>query len=504
MRSLRIAFLSALVLELIATLSVALVAVQIGVRLLYGAARPGDRAARADPRAGGVPARCARSGRGSTPAWRGSRRPSRSSPCWTGPAACPRTGRIPLAVPEGPIELRFDDVRLTHPERTVAALDGVDLVVPAGRTLLLTGTERRRQDDAALGAAPVRRRRRGADHGDRDGPARPARSSSGAVGSRGCRSGRTCSTPAWPTTSASACRTPTTRRSRGRSRSRRPRTSSPPCPTGTPPCSASAARGCRPGQRQRDRPGPGVPAPDGRRLAGAARRAHRAPGPGQRGGRPRGRRPAAGGGDGDRGGPRRRLGGPRGRGGPPGGGARRCTAGALGSGPMSAAAAVQEPDERPVRPDRFRRAARSSGKEPAGSAAADARARAAPRGPVRPWRARRRDRHGVGRRPAVRVGVADRHGRDAAAAHPAQRRDRRHPRARHPARGRPLPGAARHPRRGAAHAVRRPRPRLRPPRPHRTGAARSGRATSSPGSSATPTRPRTSWCAVSPRPRRRW
>ena len=36
MRSLRIAFLSALVLELLATLSVALVAVQIGLRLLYG------------------------------------------------------------------------------------------------------------------------------------------------------------------------------------------------------------------------------------------------------------------------------------------------------------------------------------------------------------------------------------------------------------------------------------------------------------------------------------
>ena len=36
MRTLRIAFLSALVLELLATLSVALVAVQIGIRLLYG------------------------------------------------------------------------------------------------------------------------------------------------------------------------------------------------------------------------------------------------------------------------------------------------------------------------------------------------------------------------------------------------------------------------------------------------------------------------------------
>jgi ATP-binding cassette subfamily C protein CydD len=57
-----------------------------------------------------------------------------------------RPGRVPpdraggAAVPDGPVELRCEGVRLTHPERTVPALDGVDLVVPAGRTLLLTGT----------------------------------------------------------------------------------------------------------------------------------------------------------------------------------------------------------------------------------------------------------------------------------------------------------------------------------------------------------------------------
>ena len=131
------------------------------------------------------------------------------------------------------------------PSAPCPALDGVDLVVPAGRTLLLTGTSGAGQDDAALGAAAVRRRRRRADHGERDGPARTCRSRSGAAGSRGCRSGRTCSTPAWPTTSGSGCPTPTTRPSRGPSRSPRPRTSSPRCPTGTPPGSASAAPGCR-------------------------------------------------------------------------------------------------------------------------------------------------------------------------------------------------------------------------------------------------------------------
>ena len=56
-----------------------------------------------------------------------------------------RPGRVPAdqgvaSVPDGPPELRFAGVRLTHPSRVVPALDGVDLAVPAGRTLLLTGT----------------------------------------------------------------------------------------------------------------------------------------------------------------------------------------------------------------------------------------------------------------------------------------------------------------------------------------------------------------------------
>ena len=139
MRTLRIAFLSALVLELLATLSVAL-----------------RRRAGRDPAASTgqldletallvlilapeayLPLR--EVGAQFHASMEGSRPPSRSSPSSSGPGASPRTDPGPPPCPTGG-ELRCADVRLTHPERTAPALDGVDLVVPAGRTLLLTGT----------------------------------------------------------------------------------------------------------------------------------------------------------------------------------------------------------------------------------------------------------------------------------------------------------------------------------------------------------------------------
>lgn len=138
-RSLRIAFLSALVLELIATLSVALVAVQIGVRLLYGqldletALLVLILAPEAYLPLREVGARFHASMEGVAAA-------EQVFTVLERPGRVPQDRPDPAPVPEGPIEMRFDDVRLTHPERTVAALDGVDLVVPAGRTLLLTGT----------------------------------------------------------------------------------------------------------------------------------------------------------------------------------------------------------------------------------------------------------------------------------------------------------------------------------------------------------------------------
>ena len=59
MVTLRVAFLSSMVLELLASLSVALVAVAIGLRLVYGGSDARDRFGGADSRAGGVSAAAA-------------------------------------------------------------------------------------------------------------------------------------------------------------------------------------------------------------------------------------------------------------------------------------------------------------------------------------------------------------------------------------------------------------------------------------------------------------
>ena len=139
MGTLRIAFLSALVLELVTTLAVALVAVEIGVRLLYGrldletALLVLILAPEAYLPLREVGARFHASMEGVAAAeqvFAVLERPGR--------AAQDRGTGVP--VPSGPVGLRFEGVRLTHPDRAVAALDGVDLTVPAGRTLLLTGT----------------------------------------------------------------------------------------------------------------------------------------------------------------------------------------------------------------------------------------------------------------------------------------------------------------------------------------------------------------------------
>jgi ATP-binding cassette subfamily C protein CydD len=138
MRSLRIAFLSAFVLELIATLSVALVAVEIGVRLLYGSLDLETAlfvlilAPEAYLPLREVGARFHASIEGVAAAeqvFAVLERPGRV-------AATPAASAVVPSV----TGLRFDGVTLTHPERAAPALDRVDLAVPAGRTLLLTGT----------------------------------------------------------------------------------------------------------------------------------------------------------------------------------------------------------------------------------------------------------------------------------------------------------------------------------------------------------------------------
>ncbi|WP_017556811.1 thiol reductant ABC exporter subunit CydD [Nocardiopsis baichengensis] len=143
MSTLRIAFLSAFVLELLSTLAVALVAVEIGIRLMYGmldyqtallvlilapeaylplrevgsrfhASMEGVAAAEQvfaelDKRAEGAPRR-------------------------------PGPGRDRTAeLPGHGVGLRLEGVGLTYPGRDAPALTGVDLEVPAGRRILLAG-----------------------------------------------------------------------------------------------------------------------------------------------------------------------------------------------------------------------------------------------------------------------------------------------------------------------------------------------------------------------------
>ncbi|WP_067966980.1 thiol reductant ABC exporter subunit CydD [Nocardiopsis trehalosi] len=139
MATLRVAFLSAFVLELLATLAVALVAVQIGIRLMYGmldfetallvlilapeAYLPlREVGARFHASMEGVAAaeevfavlEEERGGAGG------------------GTAAA-------AALPDGPVRVRLEGVGLTYPGRDVPALSGADLTLEPGRTLLLTG-----------------------------------------------------------------------------------------------------------------------------------------------------------------------------------------------------------------------------------------------------------------------------------------------------------------------------------------------------------------------------
>ena len=247
MRSLRIAFLSALVLELHRD-----AVGGAGRRPDRGpaalrAARPGDRAARADPRAGGVPA--AARGRGPVPRQHGGGRGRRAGLRRAGAARAgvpPGPAGVPPPCPRGRSSCGSTTCASPIPSAPSRRWTGSTWrcrragrccspgTSGAGKTTLLAVLLRFADADAR------------ADHGRTAADLRDLPVDAVApVGSRGCRSGRTCSTRAWPTTSGSACPTPTTRPSRGRSRSPRPRTSSPRCPTGTPPCSASAAPGCR-------------------------------------------------------------------------------------------------------------------------------------------------------------------------------------------------------------------------------------------------------------------
>jgi len=135
MGTLRVAFLSAFVLELLATLSVALVAVEIGLRLLYGrldletALLVLILAPEAYLPLREVGARFHASMEGVSAAERVFavlERPTRPAP-----SAPVEPARRPA--------VRFDRTGLTYPGRDAPALDGVDLALVPGTTTLVTG-----------------------------------------------------------------------------------------------------------------------------------------------------------------------------------------------------------------------------------------------------------------------------------------------------------------------------------------------------------------------------
>ncbi|GAA0896259.1 thiol reductant ABC exporter subunit CydD [Pseudonocardia zijingensis] len=136
MRTLRVAFLSAFVLELLATLAVALVAVEVGLRLLYGrldletALLVLVLAPEAYLPLREVGARFHASMEGVTAAERVFAVLERP-----GPAVAPSTPVRPAPRPH----VRFAGVGLVHPGRDAPALDGVDLALRPGAITLVTG-----------------------------------------------------------------------------------------------------------------------------------------------------------------------------------------------------------------------------------------------------------------------------------------------------------------------------------------------------------------------------
>ncbi len=180
MRTLRIAFLSALLLEGLASIAVALVAVRVGLGLLHGqvpyrsallvlllapevylpvrrvgaeyhAGREGSVAAGAAfevlaepvPTTPGVPATPGPAGAaGRAAASRpapGAGSPAAAGPAVPAPAAARPAVPGPAAGPAGPGELRVDGLLLSYPDRAGPALAGVSLRVPAGERLALLG-----------------------------------------------------------------------------------------------------------------------------------------------------------------------------------------------------------------------------------------------------------------------------------------------------------------------------------------------------------------------------
>ena len=144
--TLRLAFLSALVLELLATFSVALVAVAIGLRLEGGTSACGPACSSWCSRRRPT-CRCASSRCTITRARTASPLPRTCSTCWTPPDAAGARQRGLLsrvkrtrgrARPRGG-RVRVEDVRVCHPGRSQPAPAGADFAFGAGEVVALPG-----------------------------------------------------------------------------------------------------------------------------------------------------------------------------------------------------------------------------------------------------------------------------------------------------------------------------------------------------------------------------
>lgn len=243
MSTLRIAFLSALVLELLSSLSVALVAVSIGLRLVEGemALETALLVLILAPEAylplRAVGAQYHASVEGVTAAARIFEVVETPAP-----AAGTRTDVPDLAH----ATLRLDRVTVAYEGRDAPALDGFTLTVHPGETVALTGPS----GPASRPSSPCS----SGSSAPSTGASWPTGTTSptstrtpGARRSRGCRSVRTCSRGRSPPTSGSAVRTRPTRRSAPPPRPRTRGSSSRPCRRASTRRSASAVSACPPG-----------------------------------------------------------------------------------------------------------------------------------------------------------------------------------------------------------------------------------------------------------------
>ncbi|GLU46625.1 thiol reductant ABC exporter subunit CydD [Nocardiopsis ansamitocini] len=144
MGTLRVAFLSAFVLELLATLAVALVAVEVGLRLMYGqldfetALLVLILAPEAYLPLREVGARFHASMEGVAAAEQVFTVLEEQADTGVPSTASTEAQRV-ASLPDGPLQVRLEDVGLTYPDREFPALSGISLVVGPQHRLLLNG-----------------------------------------------------------------------------------------------------------------------------------------------------------------------------------------------------------------------------------------------------------------------------------------------------------------------------------------------------------------------------